>query len=505
MDKVFDVAVIGGGINGCGCAADAAQRGLSVVLLEQDDLASRTSSKSSKLIHGGLRYLEYYDFGLVKKALNERETLMTLAPHLVKPLPFVLPHQKNSRALWLLRLGLFIYDHLSRHYQLPNSRFIKRLSDEPYFRPLVSTLTQGFCFYDCTADDARLTVTNALQAKEHGATILTRTKLTSSALNDKIWQLEAQTTTGTISLQAKTIINATGPWVNHVNALLDIPITQALSFVKGSHLVIKKLYEGDHAYMLQTTDKRIVFTIPYYNYTLVGTTDILLKNEFVPVEIETTEMDYLTHLIQRYFNIEIKPSDIISTWSGVRTLLSHEETRPSMLSRDYSYQYTQNPATAISIYGGKITTYRQLAQKVVNLLQNEFSNLPPSITQHSPLPGAILDGMTYQQYQAHVIKNYTWIEKTLLQRYLACYGTRTEILLDQCKQKEDLGQHFFSDLYQCEVDYLITHEWAQTTDDILWRRTKLGLAQHASGETLLTDYLQNNLNQSYLGTLPTLL
>ena len=300
---IYDVVIIGGGINGCGCAADAALRGLSVLLCEQDDLASKTSSSSSKLIHGGLRYLEHFHFNLVKKALAERQTLMQLAPFLVRPLALVLPHDKKMRPLWMVRLGLFLYDHLNKKNTLPHSRLIHRLKQTLYFEPLNKDINKGFVFYDGTTDDARLTITNALQAKQHGAKIMTQTALIQASVINNVWQLTFQTASGTpFQVLAKSIINAAGPWVERVNRLLNIPLNHTISLIKGSHIVIPKLYDGEHAYLLQNNDERVVFAIPFHGHTMVGTTDVPLSETLDEVTIESSEIDYLFTLIARFFN-----------------------------------------------------------------------------------------------------------------------------------------------------------------------------------------------------------
>jgi glycerol-3-phosphate dehydrogenase len=475
-DQVFDVAIIGGGINGCGCAADAALRGLSVLLVEQGDIASKTSSKSSKLIHGGLRYLEHYDFGLVKKALNERQKLLKLAPHLVHPLAFVLPYKKNLRPAWLLRIGLFLYDHLSFVNRLPRSKFIRRAKYPDYFQPLFPSLDKGFLYYDCATDDARLTMANALQAKEHGATIMPQTTLTQANIIDGQWVLTLQNKENiTFQLKAKTIINTAGPWVNNVSHLLNTPLYESLSFVKGSHIVTEKLYEGDQAYILQHDDQRIVFVIPYHGYSLIGTTDILFSGDLTTITIDDQEINYLFSVVHHYFNKELCEKNIITTWSGVRCLLSEANTKPSALSRDYVYHLTQLPAPAITVYGGKITTYRQLAVQVVDRLKACFPQLPASSTSCTPLPGATYKTMDFAAYKSHAEKKYHWLDKATRERYLETYGTRMEQFLAQCNHTNELGQCFGPTLYQVEVDYLIREEWALGAEDILWRRTQLGL------------------------------
>ena len=490
MDHVFDVAIIGGGINGCGCAADAALRGLSVILCEQDDLASKTSSKSSQLIHGGLRYLEQFNFKLVKKALNERQKLLQLAPHLVHPLPFFIPYQKNSRPLWMLRTGLFIYDYLSLANQLPHSQLIRRKNQPFYFQRLQNDINVGLLYYDAATDDARLTLTNALQAKQHGASIRPQTKLIKTDIIDGQWLLTLDgKKEGLFQVRANAVINTAGPWVESVNQLLNIPLEHTLSLVKGSHIVVDKLYEGDHAYMLQHQDKRIVFAIPYHGYTLVGTTDVAFSGYMDNLHIDRSEIDYLFSIVHQYFNKTLDETDIITSWSGIRPLLSDDKKSPSTLSRDYVYHYSKNPAPAVTVYGGKITTYRQLATQAVNELKHTFPHLKKSRTATTPLPGAKIGTMDFNAYLQYAHKQYHWLGDETKKRLLATYGTRTEFILAGCLEIADLGQSFSSTCYQAEIDYLIKEEWATCVEDILWRRTKLGLTMDNKEKAVLADYL----------------
>ena len=495
FDRVFDVVIIGGGINGAGCAADAALRGLSVLLCEQDDLASKTSSSSSKLIHGGLRYLEKFDFKLVRKALNERETLSRIAPHLIDPLPIFIPLQSTMRPAWFVRMGLFIYDHLSRINALPHSRLFRRRQKTPYFTPLDAKVSKGFLFYDCKTDDARLTVVNALQAKQHGANIMTQTRLIKAEVIDARWHLTLQTSSGQVILvQATSVINAAGPWVSNVNQLLHLPDMHHLSHVKGSHLVVHKLYEGEHAYLLQHDDQRIVFVVPYHGHTMIGTTEVPFKGSLDDISVEPFEIDYLLALIHRYFNKRLASSDIITTWSGVRPLISVEGKQNTALSREYACHLSNEPAPALSIYGGKITTYRQLAVEAIDQLSVLFPALPPSATAVTPLPGAAFGTMTFVEYLRYAAEKYHWLDDMTRNRYLNVYGTRTEMILAGCKNKDHMGVRFTDTLYQVEVDYLMQDEWACCVDDILWRRTKLGLTMEASHQKKLSDYIKEVKN-----------
>lgn len=487
---VYDVVIIGGGINGCGCAADAALRGLSVLLCEQDDLASKTSSSSSKLIHGGLRYLELFDFGLVKKALNERQTLLDMAPHLVRPLPIVIPFEKRMRPSWLIQAGLFLYDHITRTNSLPRSKLIKRLNLPAYFQPLVDYFKKGFLFYDCKTDDALLTITNALQAKEHSAIIRTQTALVKAEIINDLWLLTLKTKQSYFyQVQAKAIINAAGPWVESVGKLLHTTFQKTMTLVKGSHIVIPKLYDGEHAYMLQHDDRRVVFVIPYHGYTMIGTTDIPYTGDLYDVKIQDSEIDYLFSLIKRYFNKQFFKKDIVNTWSGLRPLLFEQNTRPSELSREYACYFSTNPAPVVTLYGGKITTYRKLAEEAVDQLKPIFQEIKASVTHSTPLPGSIFENMSFSQYQTYARTKYPWLENKTLERYLETYGTRTELILNECSTIDDLGVCFFDTLYQMEVDYLIREEWAVTSDDILWRRTKLGLVIDNDSLLKLNSYI----------------
>ena len=493
MEQVFDVAIIGGGINGCGCAADAALRDLSVVLFEQDDLASKTSSSSTKLIHGGLRYLEHYEFSLVKKALIERQNLLRLAPHIVHPQPFVLPYQKYMRHSWVLRIGLFLYDHISTQNRLPHCKTIDR-EESSYFEPLIEQFNQGFLFYDAATDDVRLTITNALQAKNHGASIRPRSKVIKTELVDALWNLTIQPEKGmAYQVKAKTLINAAGPWVVHTAKMLNIPLQHQMALVKGSHIIVPPLYEGQHAYFLQHPDKRVIFVIPYHGYSMIGTTDIPFNSETDKIQITPEETDYLINLVNSYFNKQLKTNDVIYSWSGVRPLIAEHEKEASKISRDYSFEVTKNPATMITILGGKITTYRQLAEEVIDQLKDNFVELLPSKTKDTFLPGANLGSMSFIDYLEYAKVQYSWLPKDLLNRYLYSYGTNTELLLANCIDLSSMGSCYGTELYQVELNYLIEQEWAETVEDILFRRTKLGLTMDEKEKEKVAFYLENNL------------
>lgn len=476
MNPIFDVAIIGGGINGCGIAADAALRGLSVILFEQDDIASKTSSSSSKLIHGGLRYLEHFEFKLVKKALEERQTLLEQAPYLVHPQALILPHQASIRPAWLLRAGLFLYDHLSKKNSLPHSQFIVREKNKA-FEPLKKTINKGFIFYDAITDDARLTLANAMQARQHGASIKVREQVIKADIKEALWHLTIQPQTASpYSIVAKTLINASGPWVNHTNQRLKQASTKQITLVQGSHIVVPRQYEGNQAYFLQNTDKRMIFVLPFQDKTMIGTTEIILQDPINNPVISPEEVDYLIDVFNRHFNHSITAKEVIYSWSGIRALLAEDKKKASTLSRDYDLSVSYSPAPLMTVYGGKITTYRQLAQEAIDKLNIAFDHLPSSSTKNTPLPGARLHSMDFSTYCRYAKEKYHWLDKNILERYLNTYGTRSESFLSCCSDMKSLGKHFGATLYEAELRYLITDEWAMTAEDVLFRRTKLGLS-----------------------------
>jgi glycerol-3-phosphate dehydrogenase len=492
MENVYDVAVIGGGINGCGVAADAALRGLSVVLFEKDDIAGHTSSSSTKLIHGGLRYLEHYNFGMVKKALDERQTLRDLAPHLVHPLKIVLPLNSSMRSPWIVRLGLFLYDHLSFKNKLPKSKLIKKSAVPEYFSPLKSNIDKGFTYFDCTTDDSRLTIENALQAKHHSAKIYTRSSVVSAVTEDGLWQLKVKLANGeTTQIKARVVINATGPWVQRINDLLNIPQHHQMALVKGSHIVVKQLYQGNQAYLLQHKDGRVVFVIPYHDKTMIGTTDIPYTDSLDDVHIDEDETAYLLALVNSYFEKSITNKDILSSWSGVRPLLDDKNKSAKALSRDYTFELSSKPAPAISIYGGKITTYRQLANDVVSSLASVFKQLPPTKTNQTPLPGAPKNNLSVDAYAHLLHKQYPWVKEPLLDRYIRLYGAQAEHILSGKSSMGELGVQFGDLAFQAEIDYLVKEEWAVTLEDIIARRTKLGLELSEESLGYIEAYLMS--------------
>lgn len=485
----YDVVIIGGGINGCGIAAEAAQRGLSVLLLEKDDLGSKTSSKSSNLIHGGLRYLEHFEFSLVKKALDERQVLLNVAPHLVKPAQFVLPYVKKMRPAWLMRLGLFIYDHLSRKNQLPSSKTIYRHNNAAFFTKLQPTIVKGLVYSDAITNDARLCIENAIQARAYGAQILPHSPFVSAQYQSSQWEVHYQHQQQPWRCHARCLINAAGPWVNEVITKIQTPLSQPIALIKGSHIVVSKLYEGSHAYMLQHPDKRIVFVAPYHDFTMIGTTDVRLDKIPRDVSISPDESHYLLAVCNQYFTTTLTPKDIVSSWSGIRPLLEDDKDTAQTLSRDYRLSFEYSPGPLLNIYGGKITTYRQLAVEAIEHLKGLFSTLLTSQSHCLPLPGAAGLSGSLNHFHAQMSQKYQWMEQPWLKAMLSRYGTRCRDLLKDAHSIDDLGQHFGHGLFQIEVDWLMQEEWAQDMEDILWRRTKLGLSFSVEEKNALHNYL----------------
>tara|TARA_B100000508_G_scaffold139324_1_gene137080 strand:- start:800 stop:2299 length:1500 start_codon:yes stop_codon:yes gene_type:complete len=490
----YDLVVIGGGINGCGIAADAAGRGLSVLLCEQHDLASGTSSKSSKLIHGGLRYLEYREFRLVREALKEREILLKKAPHLINELRFVLPHEKHLRSVWMLRLGLFLYDHLASRETIQGSCKVN-LKKSQYGSALQDRLKTGFVYSDCWVDDARLVISNAIAAKQHGAQVLTRTTCTEAKRDNGRWVISMKHQNGdTQVISARALVNAAGPWVARViNEVIKGKTHYQSQLVKGSHIVVGKLYEGDHAYILQNKDGRIVFAIPYQeNLTMVGTTDERFTGDPAQVEISQDEITYLCDIINGYFTQKIHPSDVLWSFSGVRPLHKENTDNLSALSRDYALELNEIDKTPlVNIFGGKITTYRQLAEHALSKLNPYFPAAKPAWTADNPLPGGDL-GTDIESYIETLRREYSFLPEAQIKRYVHAYGSHARKLLYRCQHLNDLGEYFGADLYQREVDYLVEHEWAEQADDILWRRSKLGLHFSLQQAARLSEYLKKH-------------
>jgi glycerol-3-phosphate dehydrogenase len=476
----YDLLVVGGGINGAGIARDAAGRGLSVLLCEQDDLAAYTSSASTKLIHGGLRYLEYREFGLVRKALQERETLLRAAPHIMWPLRFVMPHMPNLRPAWMIRAGLFLYDHLARRELLPASRGID-MRRHPAGAPLIESIKRGFVYSDGWVNDARLVVLNALDAEERGATVLTRTKLVSAVRAGGEWHAQLRRADGTqLDVRAGSIANAAGPWVGELlHGALGRDANHSVRLVKGSHIVTRRLFEHDHAYIFQNPDKRIIFAIPYeHDYTLIGTTDIEYRGDPAQVAITADETQYLCDSINRYFKQQITPSDVRWTYSGVRPLLEEEGAdNPSAVTRDYRLELDapEGEAPLLSVFGGKITTFRKLAEEAIDELGRALANPAPAWTAGAPLPGGDIPKANFERFLTQFKQQYPWLPADLAHRYARAYGTRAKHVIGQASSLAELGRIFAPGLYEAELCYLRDTEWARSAQDVLWRRSKLGL------------------------------
>ncbi|RQH09175.1 glycerol-3-phosphate dehydrogenase [Paraburkholderia dinghuensis] len=475
----YDLLVVGGGINGVGIARDAAGRGLSVILCEQDDLASHTSSASTKLIHGGLRYLEYKEFGLVRKALQERERLLRAAPHIMWPLRFVMPHMPDLRPGWLIRAGLFLYDHLAKRELLPGSRGID-MRRHPAGAPLVDSIRRGFVYSDGWVDDARLVVLNALDAKERGARILTRTKLVAARRDSGEWHARLMRPDGsTFEVRARAIANAAGPWVADVlHGALGRDARHAVRLVKGSHIVTKRLFDHDHAYIFQNPDKRIIFAIPYeHDFTLIGTTDVEYRDDPAKVAIDGDETRYLCESINRYFKHKITPADVCWTFSGVRPLLEEENAdNPSAVTRDYKLEMDEGDgAPLISVFGGKITTFRKLAEEASNVLCRALGSSAGAWTAGVPLPGGDIAHARFEPFADAFAKRHAWLPASLARRYARAYGTCASRVVGNATSLDGLGQAIAPGIYEAELRYLRDAEWATCAQDVLWRRSKLGL------------------------------
>ncbi|MEG0197044.1 MAG: glycerol-3-phosphate dehydrogenase [Acinetobacter sp.] len=485
---VYDVVVVGGGINGVGVAVDAVGRGLSVFLCEKDDLASHTSSASSKLIHGGLRYLEHKEFRLVREALAEREILLAKAPHIIRPLRFIMPHQPHLRPAWLIRTGLFFYDHLGKREKLAGS---KHITFDAATSPLKAEITQGFEYSDCAVDDARLVVLNAIQARERGAHIATQTRCTSAYRENGLWVIHLENTQGSYTVQAKALVNAAGPWVaQFIQQNLKQKSPYGLRLIQGSHIVVPKIYAGDKAFILQNDDHRIVFAIPYLDqYTLIGTTDHEYQGDLNKVAITQPEMDYLLDVYNDHFKHQLGPQDILYTYSGVRSLCDDESDNPSVITRDYTLALSQEQdAPLLSVFGGKLTTYRKLAESAMTYLQPFFPTMKKPWTEKALLPGAE-NLVSVELLIQQILQAVQDVSVQLASRWAHAYGSRVWIFLNNISMLHELGQDFGHGLYAQEVDYLVNQEWAIKSSDILWRRSKLGLEFTETEIQALDEYL----------------
>ncbi|PZM14473.1 glycerol-3-phosphate dehydrogenase [Rhizobium tubonense] len=486
--QTVDLFIIGGGINGAGIARDAAGRGLSVILCEKDDLAQGTSSRSGKLVHGGLRYLEYYEFRLVREALIEREVLLNSASHIIWPMRFVLPHSPDDRPAWLVRLGLFLYDHLGGRKTLPPTRMLD-LQRDPEGAPIKDQYTRGFEYSDCWVDDARLVVLNAMDAAERGAEILTRTACTSARREGALWRVEmTDARNGTKRVvMARALVNAGGPWVNDIiGRVAGTNSTRNVRLVKGSHIITPKFWDGPQAYLVQNHDKRVIFINPYEgDKALIGTTDIPYEGAPEAVSIDESEIEYLLAAVNRYFKQTLRRQDVIQTFSGVRPLYDDGKGNPSAVTRDYVFDLdVAGGAPLLNVFGGKITTFRKLAEHAMQRFRATFPKMGLDWTAKGILPGGEIEGADVPRFLHTLQREYPWLPRALAGHYARVYGARTAKVIGGAASLSGLGQCFGPNFYEAEVRYLMTQEWAETAEDILTRRTKHGL--HISAEEKAT-------------------
>jgi glycerol-3-phosphate dehydrogenase len=490
---VFDIFVIGGGINGCGIARHAQGRGYSVMLAEMNDLASGTSRAATKLIHGGLRYLEHYEFRLVRESLMEREVLWAMAPHIIWPLRFVLPHHKGLRPAWLLRLGLFIYDHLGGRKLLPATKTLDMTTDVSG-RPLKPLFTKGFEYSDCWVDDARMVVLNALDAQQRGAVIRTRMKVISARREGGMWQVTTDNGKVRETVSARMLVNAAGPWVDQVigNAF-GKNNARNVRLVQGSHIIVRRIFEHDRCYIFQNADNRIIFAIPYErDYTLIGTTDQDYPGDPANVEISQAEIEYLCSAASEYFAKPVLSKDVVWTYSGVRPLYDDGASKAQEATRDYVLKVEggAGEGAVLNIFGGKITTYRRLSEHVLEKIEAVLGTKGPRWTSGATLPGGDFPATGYQVEVKHLQADYPFLKTRQAERLIRLYGTRARLVLKDSKNAADLGPAFGPDLTKAEIDYLVEHEWARAVDDIIWRRTKAGLGMDKTARAALQAYLE---------------
>ena len=474
----FDVVVVGGGVNGVGIARDAAGRGLRVLLLEERDLAGATSSASSKLIHGGLRYLEHSEFRLVRESLKEREVLWAAAPHIVHPLRFVLPVRVGMRPAWMLRTGLFLYDHIGERRRLAATRTLRR-GRAPALDPLRDSIRIAFEYSDCAVDDARLVVLNAVDARERGASIAVGWKLAAGRRESNLWHLDIHSTRGErLSIQTRALINAAGPWVQSVLSSVGVPWHRALRLVKGSHIVVPRLYGGKHAYTLQGSDGRVVFAIPYADeFTLIGTTDVPYETDPGQVVASAQEIDYLCRVTGEYLRQPVQPKQIVWTYAGVRPLYDDGGVDASTVTRDYVFDLDapEGSAPILSVFGGKLTTYRRLAEHALAELLPRMSIASRSWTRGAVLPGGDIPDLDIEAFAAAQAARYAFLAPRVVRRMCRAYGTRIGRIIGTARRMTDLGDEIGPGLHEAELEYLRAEEWARSAEDVLWRRSKLGL------------------------------
>ncbi|MEZ5775702.1 MAG: glycerol-3-phosphate dehydrogenase [Hyphomicrobiaceae bacterium] len=494
---MYDILVIGGGVNGCGIARDAAGRGLKVLLAERADLASGTSSASTKLIHGGLRYLEHYEFRLVREALAEREVLLAMAPHIAWPLRFVLPHHGGLRPRWMIRLGLFLYDHLGGRRILPGSRALD-LSRDPAGEPLRPEFRSGFEYSDCWVDDARLVVLNAMDARARGAEIRVATEVTACRRVGRVWQADLRGPSGGHqTVETRVVVNAAGPWVGevvqHVTATAE---RSPVRLVKGSHIVVPRLFEHERAYIFQNADRRIVFAIPYEGeFTLIGTTDVDFAGDPSTARISGDEVAYLCRAVSAYFEKPVAPEDVVWTYAGVRPLYDDGTASAQEATRDYvlALEGGRGAPRLLNVFGGKITTYRHLAEEAVDRLADEFARIGPAWTVGATLPGGDFEIGGTARLADELMRDCVGLDAATARRLARSYGTQGRKLLAGARRVADLGRDFGAGLTEREVTYLVRYEWARNADDVLWRRSKLGLRLKEDERQALRDWLETSL------------
>lgn len=500
MKQTYDVFIVGGGINGVGIARDAIGRGYSVGLAEMNDLASGTSSWSTKLIHGGLRYLEHYEFRLVREALMERETLWAMAPHIIWPLRFVLPHHKDTRPAWLIRLGLFLYDHIGGRKKLPGTKTLN-LKQDPAGKPLKPHFQKAFEYSDCWVNDARLVVLNARDAADRGADIHTGTKVISLKRADDLWQigLEDKFTGKSRQVTARCVVNAAGPWIDHVlTGALGHNDAHNVRLVQGSHIVVKQKFTDPRAYFFQNNDGRIFFAIPYeQDFTLIGTTDRDYDGDPKSVSITEEETDYLLSAAAEYFAEPVRREDIVWTYSGVRPLYDDGASKAQEATRDYvlKSEGAENEPKLINIFGGKITTYRRLAESMLEKIGDAIGPKGKPWTKGTTLPGGDFEALSFETELASLKTDYPFLEAGHVWRLFRLYGTRARNILGDATKLDDLGENFGADLTAAEVRYLMAEEWARNAQDVLWRRTKRGLViQNTADIARLDTFMQQELS-----------
>ncbi|WP_421550717.1 glycerol-3-phosphate dehydrogenase [Kluyvera intermedia] len=491
-----DLIVIGGGINGAGIAADAAGRGLSVLMLEARDLACATSSASSKLIHGGLRYLEHYEFRLVSEALAEREVLLKMAPHIAIPMRFRLPHQPHLRPAWMIRTGLFMYDHLGKRTSLPASKGV-RFGADSVLKP---EIVRGFEYSDCWVDDARLVLANAQMVVKKGGEVRTRTRAISAKRENGLWIVEAEDIDSgeTFRWQARGLVNATGPWVKQFfDDGMQLPSPYGIRLIKGSHIVVPRVHTQKQAYILQNEDKRIVFVIPWMDeFSIIGTTDVEYQGDPKNVEIDESEISYLLKVYNGHFKKQLAREDIVWTYSGVRPLCDDESDSPQAITRDYTLDIhdDQGKAPLLSVFGGKLTTYRKLAEHALEKLTPYYHGIGAAWTKGAVLPGGEI-GNDRDDYAAKLRRRYPFISESLARHYARTYGSNSELIIGDARDIAGLGEDFGHEFYEAELRYLVEHEWVRRLDDAIWRRTKQGMWLNAEQQSRISEWLVKTLGK----------